>query len=117
MTDMVKWLKSYEQFRTNPYEKNEEWTSSKYDINGMTWTEISDIVLEDLPDQNGEPMNFRQACSALKKSWDRYKILKREDGYTRDIEYRINDIQYAMGITPTVFESEDEDDFGEWEGL
>jgi len=119
IANMNKWLKQYEQFRTNPFEKNEAWSSTKYDINGMTWTEISEIVLEDLPDKHGIPMKFGKACDSLIKTWYHLKLTKLKGEPIRDLAWRINMIQDAMGIEPTRFEEEDDEDdgFGQWEGL
>ena len=71
----------------------------------MSWDEIKHIYLPELE------MEWGNACSALKKTW--YALKK--GGYTRDLAWRINQIQDAMGIPVTEFE--DDDSWGDWEGL
>jgi hypothetical protein len=43
MNEMQRWLIQYDNFRTNPDQPNGSWTSYKYDIEGMHWSEIEKI--------------------------------------------------------------------------
>jgi hypothetical protein len=45
MNKMQLWLRDYERLRLNPDAPNESWTSSKYDIECMHWTELQQIFL------------------------------------------------------------------------
>lgn len=102
--DFVKWLKEYDDLRTNPDGINERWTSSKYDIQGLNWRELSEIEILDYPDQDGNPLNWGQVCSALKKTWKSFNSQQRLEGrYRGDLAYRIIKIQRALGIEESVF--------------
>lgn len=96
---MMKWLREYDRLRTNPDAPNESWISTKYDIIGLTWKEISDIYILELE------MCWGPACSALRKTWYKFKMAGKEGtDYRGDIAYRINKIQDGMGIPLTDFE-------------
>jgi hypothetical protein len=97
MNEMQRWLRNYERLRLNPDAPNDSWTSSKYDIEGMHWTELQQIFLPELE------MCWGPACSALKKSWYSYKRAGKEGVYRGDIAFRINKIQNAMGIQKSEF--------------
>src|SRR5215469_10536906 len=97
MNKMQLWLRDYERSRLNKDAPNESWTSSKYDIEGMHWTELQQIYLPELG------MCWGPACSALRKSWYAYKMAGHQGGYRADIAFRINRIQAAMGIPKIEF--------------
>lgn len=101
--DFVKWIRNYEHYRTNPFDPNSSWMSKKYDIVGRSWAEISEIIIEDLPDQNGNPMNWGQACGALKHTWDNFSYQKKQGTYRGDLAFRIVKIQRAMGLEESSF--------------
>lgn len=94
---MQRWLRNYDRLRLDPDTPNESWVSSKYDIEGMHWTELQQIYLPELG------MCWGPACSALRKSWYAYKMAGRQGGYRSDIAFRINRIQAAMGIPKIEF--------------
>lgn len=110
--EFKRWLRQYDQLRTNPYEPNQSWTSTKFEIEGLRWDELKAIEIPDLLDQDGNPMNWGQACSALRKTWYRYKTEKRQGINVRPLAYRIKKIQRSMGITEAQFPELDE----EWAG-
>lgn len=99
MQEMQKWLINYERMRHSkkPKEPNESWVSSKYDIQNMSWKEISEIYLPEID------MRFGSACSALKKLWKSYKIAGRNGEPRGDIAWKIHRIQSAMGIERSQF--------------
>jgi hypothetical protein len=97
MDEMRKWLMNYERLRLDPSTPNESWVSSKYPIQDMHWRELQQIYLPELN------MNWGQACSSLKKSWQAYKAAGRNGMYRTDIAWRINAIQKAMGIEKSEF--------------
>ncbi|MGA9153073.1 MAG: hypothetical protein WBZ36_21055 [Candidatus Nitrosopolaris sp.] len=97
MKKMQRWLRNYDRLRLDPDTPNESWVSSKYDIEGMHWTELQQIYLPELA------MCWGPACSALRKSWYAYKMAGRQGGYRADIAFRINRIQAAMGIPKIEF--------------
>ncbi len=97
MKEMQRWLRDYDRLRLDPDTPNESWVSSKYDIEGMHWTELQQIYLPELG------MCWGPACSALRKSWYAYKMAGRQGGYRGDIAFRINRIQAAMGIPKIEF--------------
>ncbi|MGB8935578.1 MAG: hypothetical protein WCC17_10795, partial [Candidatus Nitrosopolaris sp.] len=66
MKEMQRWLRDYNRLRLDPDTTNESWVSSKYDIEGMHWTELQQIYLPELG------MCWGPACSALRKSWYAY---------------------------------------------
>ena len=92
MNEMQRWIRNYDRSRLNPNQPNEFWVSSKYDIQGMSWTEISEIYLPEID------MRFGSACSALKKCWYAYKMVRKQGLDSGDLVYRINCIQSVMGI-------------------
>ena len=93
MKEMQRWLRDYDRLRLDPDTPNESWVSSKYDIEGMHWTELQQIYLPELG------MCWGPACSALRKSWYAYKMAGRQGGYRGDIAFRINRIQASYGYT------------------
>ncbi|MFZ0220378.1 MAG: hypothetical protein WAM42_01625 [Candidatus Nitrosopolaris sp.] len=97
MNDMMRWIRNYDRLRLNPDASNESWVSTKYDIEGMHWTELQQIYLPELG------MCWGPACSALRKSWYAYKMAGRQGGYRADIAFRINRIQAVMGIPKIEF--------------
>jgi hypothetical protein len=97
MKEMQRWLRDYDRLRLDPDAPNESWVSSKYDIEGMHWTELQQIYLPELG------MCWGPACSALRKSWYAYKMAGCQGGYRADIAFRINRIQAAMGIPKIEF--------------
>jgi hypothetical protein len=104
LKEINRWIRHYDAIRTNPDgvpNQNEGWISSKYPIEGMHWSEIADIFLPELG------IKWGAACSSLKKSWWSYKMSKKYGSgldSRRDLAYRINKIQYSMGIPLTQFE-------------
>lgn len=106
---MDKWLKEYERRRTNPFESNTEWYSSKFDIVGLSWAQISEIYVDELD------MKWGPACSALKKNWYNYKWAAREGRYRGDSAYRIVTIQKALGIPVSEFPNDENHRSAEWE--
>jgi hypothetical protein len=97
MKEMQRWLRDYDRLRLDPDAPNESWVSSKYDIEGMHWTELQQIFLPELE------MCWGPACSALRKSWFAYKLAGKQGLYRGDIAYRIRTIQDAMGIKKSEF--------------
>lgn len=96
MQKMQRWLRNYENLRHSK-QPNESWVSSKYPSEGMHWRELQQIFLP------GLNMNWGQACSALKKLWKSYKIAGRNGEPRRDIAWKINRLQSAMGIKKSEF--------------
>ena len=97
MDEMRKWLMNYERMRLKSSTPNESWISSKYDIQGMPWQELQQIYLPELR------MCWGPACNSLKKLWKSYKIAGRNGEPRRDIAWKINAIQKAMGIQKSEF--------------
>ena len=97
MDEMRKWLMNYERMRLKSNTPNESWISSKYDIQGMPWQELQQIYLPELR------MCWGPACNSLKKLWKSYKIAGRNGEPRRDIAWKINAIQKAMGIEKSEF--------------
>src|SRR5215469_18944106 len=94
MKEMQRWLRDYDRLRLDPDTPNE---SSKYDIEGMPWQELQQIYLPELG------MCWGPACNSLKKLWKSYKIAGRNGEPRRDIAWKINQIQNAMGIEKSEF--------------
>src|SRR5215471_16292440 len=90
------WLRDYERSRHSK-QPNESWISSKYDIQGLPWQELQQIYLPELG------MCWGPACNSLKKLWKSYKIAGRNGEPRRDIAWKINAIQKAMGIQKSEF--------------
>src|SRR5215471_5703577 len=90
------WLRDYERSRHSK-QPNESWISSKYDIQGLPWQELQQIYLPELG------MCWGPACNSLKKLWKSYKIAGRNGEPRRDIAWKINAIQKAMGIEKSEF--------------
>ena len=97
MDEMRKWLMNYERMRLKSNTPNESWISSKYDIQGLPWQELQQIYLPELG------MCWGPACNSLKKLWKSYKIAGRNGEPRRDIAWKINAIQKAMGIPKSEF--------------
>jgi hypothetical protein len=97
MDEMRKWLMNYERMRLKSNTPNESWISSKYDIQGMPWQELQQIYLPELR------MCWGPTCNSLKKLWKSYKIAGRNGEPRRDIAWKINAIQKAMGIQKSEF--------------
>ena len=98
--DFQKWLRDYEERRTNPdieFRMPSAWHSTKYDLESMSWNEIREIYLPEIQ------MTWGVACEAMRKSWFSYKMSKREGDRGWDIILRINRIQRALGIKMTEF--------------
>jgi hypothetical protein len=101
---MDRWIRHYDNLRTNPDglpNRNEGWTSSKYPIENMHWSEIADIFLPELG------IKWGAACSSLRKSWFAYKMVGKYGSRLdsrRDLAYRINKIQASMGVPLSRFE-------------
>jgi len=93
---MQSWIRNYERVRHSK-QHNESWVSSKYDIEGIHWTDLQQIYLPELG------MCFGPACSALRKSWRQYKIAGRNGEPRGDLAYRIVRIQRALGIPQSDF--------------
>jgi hypothetical protein len=101
---MIRWLRNYDRLRLDPNTPNEIWSSTKYDIEGMHWSELQQIFLPEIQ------MCWGPACSALKKSWHQFRMLGKAGQYRADIGFRINRIQRALGIPVTRFEGVPFDD-------
>jgi hypothetical protein len=97
MNEMMRWIRNYDRLRLNPNASNESWTSTRYEIEGMRWSDIERIYLPEIG------MCWGPACSAIKKSWWAFKMAGKNGGYRTDIAFRINRIQAAMGIPRTPF--------------
>jgi hypothetical protein len=99
--DMERWLKSYEDRRTNPdsgdFKMPSSWHSTKFDLENMSWDERREIPIPELN------CRFGGACNALKKQWYQFKRLRKEGDRGWDIILRINKIQRALGIEMTEF--------------
>ena len=88
---------NYERMRLKSNTPNESWISRKYDIQGLPWQELQQIYLPELG------MCWGPACNSLKKLWKSYKIAGRNGEPRRDIAWKINAIQKAMGIEKSEF--------------
>ena len=96
------WLSGYELRRTDPYWGGEgggrKLSSTRFDIEGMSWDEIREIEIPQL----GPDMNFGKSFEALRKSRYALRRNRAEGSYdNKDLEYRINRIQYFLGIDIT----------------
>jgi len=103
---MTRWLKSYERIRTDPdseFRIPANWHSTRYPLEDMDWDSIREI---DIP-QLG--MNWGKCCESIRKTWYAYKRSKAEGETRSDLAYRINRIQYYLGIPLTEFDSLDTD--------
>ena len=101
MSDMSRWLNNYEHERTSLFNDGPTigWTSSRYNLEDKDWDNIREIFIEPLD------MTFKQAFSALKRSWFAYKRSRKEGvGYNSELGWRINRIQYYLGIPLTEFD-------------
>jgi hypothetical protein len=79
MHKMDRWLRAYDNRRVDG---KVGWTSSRYDLESKDWDSIRDMPIEGLVDERtGETLSYKQACSALRKSWKAWKISKRKWGY------------------------------------
>jgi hypothetical protein len=97
---MRRWLENYEYKRTRhskSKEPNPNWVSSKYPIESMHWKEAQQIYLPEVR------MNFGQAISAVKRSFQAYRIAGSRGEPRGDIAYRINRLQSAMGLEKSQF--------------
>lgn len=97
---MRRWLENYEYKRTRhskSKEPNPNWVSSKYPIESMHWKEAQQIYLPEVR------MNFGQAISAVKRSFQAYRIAGARGEPRGDIAYRINRLQSAMGLEKSQF--------------
>lgn len=99
MQEMQKWLINYERMRHSkkPKEPNESWVSSKYDIQNMSWKEISEIYLPEID------MRFGSACSALKKLWKSYKIAGRSESREAILHGKLIAYNLPLGIERSQF--------------
>src|SRR5215467_12291360 len=98
MDNMSKWLQAYEHKRTSSPALG--WTSSRFDLESKDWNSIKEIFIPELE------MTFAQACSALKRSWFAYKMSRKQDvGHNSELSWRINRIQYYLGIPLTECET------------
>jgi hypothetical protein len=99
LKELDRWIRQYDNFRTNPdMSVKDGWTSTKYDLTGH-WSDVAEIWIPELN------CKFGPACSALKKSWFHLKLLKRRGEYAGDIQWRIQKIQRSLGIPITQFEN------------
>ena len=48
MNEMQRWLRNCDRLRLDPDASNKSWISSKYDIEGMHWTELQQIYIPEL---------------------------------------------------------------------
>ena len=85
----------------NPYESNKTLLSNRFDLEGLSWKEISQIYVPELGCQ------FGPGCNGLRKSWYAYKMTKRNGEYAGDLALRINRVQSALGFSRTEFEELD----------
>jgi len=102
MDNMSKWLQAYEHKRTSSFENEPAlgWTSSRFDLESKDWNNIKEIFIPELE------MTFAQACSALKRSWFAYKMSRKQGvGHNSELSWRINRIQYYLGIPLTEWET------------
>src|SRR5215831_1269640 len=101
MKDMDLWIRRYDNARTNPYESNKTLLSNRFDLEGLSWKEISEIYVPELG------CEFGPGCNGLRKSWYAYKMTKRNGEYAGDLALRINRVQSALGFPRTEFEELD----------
>jgi hypothetical protein len=72
----------------------------------MSWDEIREIPIPEL----GEDMTFGRSCESLRKSWYALKRSRKEGSYyNKDLEFRINRIQSALGFPRTHFDDLDQE--------
>jgi hypothetical protein len=102
--DMSKyqWVKDYENRKGRPSGRGPNGRKPKMD---STWPWISTKYDFSLPHQELKQirvsalgMNLTSAISALKGSWQNYKIAGRNGETRDDIKYRINFIQDSLGL-------------------
>lgn len=101
------WVAAYEKRRSSNLEgQNKALLSSKWDLESMSWDEIRAIPIDIL----GEGMTFGTSCEALRKSWYALKR-NRAEGIenNRELEFRINRLQYHLGFERTAFDSLDQE--------
>jgi hypothetical protein len=92
-------LKRYEQSRTDPYTSIKGQLSNRFDLDGLTWSEIREISIPEL----GEDMTFGKSFEALRKTWYAYKRNKKDGFEAPDLCLRILKIQKAIGLPLSEF--------------
>jgi hypothetical protein len=99
-----RWLAQYEDERMRNYDgQNHTLVSSKFDLTGLSWSEIRDLET-DLVDQNDEPMTFGRALEALRKSWRSFKLNRKNGSPSPDLCLRILKLQNGLGLPLSQFE-------------
>jgi hypothetical protein len=103
---MNAWLRSYEARRTGGNMSAKGLLSSRFDLEGLSWSEIREIPLPEL----GENMTFGKGCEQLRKTWRHLKLNRSEGTYHNiDLELRINRLQHFLGFERTQFDDLDPD--------
>lgn len=82
-------------------------SSSRFELEGLSWAEIRDLPIEEL----GPDMTFGKTFEALRKSWFRYKLEKKQGLSAPDLCLRILTLQKLLGLPLSDFSS-DLDRFG-----
>lgn len=75
MASFSSWFNRYEQRRVDPYNDISKLTSSRFDLEGLSWNEIREIPVPEMG------KNFGETFQTLKRSWRSYKEYKKEDGF------------------------------------
>lgn len=104
-----KWLRQYEQVRTDPYTTIKGRLSSRFELDGLTWAEIREIPIPEL----GEDMTFGKSFEALRKTWYAYKRTKKDGFPAPDLALRILKLQKLLGLPLSEFHELDRYG-GEW---
>jgi hypothetical protein len=90
--DFAKWIRDYDNLRLGSGRRL-GWHSTKFDLESKDWDAIKE---EQVPELD---CTFAQACNYLRKSWKRFKRLRRETGDRGwDIILTINRILDALGL-------------------
>ena len=96
---MNRWLSRYEQMRTDPYTSIKGQLSSRFQLEGLSWSEIREIPIPEL----GEGMNFGKSFEALRKTWYAYKRTRKDGLPAPDLAFRILKLQKFLGLPLSEF--------------
>ncbi len=103
MGSMRAWLENYESRRTGDPYSTKKLSSSKFDLESMSWDEIRDIPIEEI----GPDMTFGKCFESLRKTWYSYKRNKKEGLPAPDLAFRILKLQKALGLPLSEFDELD----------
>jgi hypothetical protein len=86
-----RWIRNYEQKRTEPYTSNKERLSGRFQLEGLTWAEIRDIDI-------GDGLTFGTGFEAPRKSFFAYKMNRKQGLSAPDLCLRILKLQKLLGL-------------------